>query len=276
MIKRLLILLMLVFIDGFATSAHAECAILDVSVKWKYCIDYSANNDDIIYFFHGTGSNEKRWADSDFKKTFDETFRSKGSSLPTVVSVSLGPAWALIEKNYDSFWAELVPSINLKLGATPKRIFLIGESMGGYNAIQLYARFPRFFSGVLLLSPAIWKISPWSSLSEIIEYKNSTGADYSALVMMLAVTRYGFTKENWVSNDPMTLAKKHFSYAFPPMYISCGMTDRFGLCPAINEFADFALSTGIEVTTEVLPGGHTDYDLARAAQVLESWMKTVK
>jgi pimeloyl-ACP methyl ester carboxylesterase len=52
---------------------------------------------------------------------------------------------------------ELIPLCQHKgLGVTPKKIGLMGISMGGYGAIGIAERFPGLASAVAAISPAVW------------------------------------------------------------------------------------------------------------------------
>jgi enterochelin esterase-like enzyme len=56
---------------------------------------------------------------------------------------------------------ELIPRCQrLGLGRTPRRIAVMGTSMGGYGALLLAERYPRLFAAVAAVSPAVWTSYP--------------------------------------------------------------------------------------------------------------------
>jgi len=56
---------------------------------------------------------------------------------------------------------ELIPRCQrLGLGRAPRRIAVMGISMGGYGALLLAEKYPRLFAAVAAISPAIWTSYP--------------------------------------------------------------------------------------------------------------------
>jgi enterochelin esterase-like enzyme len=56
---------------------------------------------------------------------------------------------------------ELIPRCQrLGLGRLPRRIGVMGTSMGGYGALLLAERYPRLFAAVAAISPAVWTSYP--------------------------------------------------------------------------------------------------------------------
>jgi enterochelin esterase-like enzyme len=56
---------------------------------------------------------------------------------------------------------ELIPRCQrLGLGRPPRRIAVMGTSMGGYGALLLAERYPRLFAAVAAVSPAVWTSYP--------------------------------------------------------------------------------------------------------------------
>jgi enterochelin esterase-like enzyme len=56
---------------------------------------------------------------------------------------------------------ELIPRCQrLGLGRPPRRIAVMGISMGGYGALLLAERYPRLFAAVAAVSPAVWTSYP--------------------------------------------------------------------------------------------------------------------
>jgi len=56
---------------------------------------------------------------------------------------------------------ELIPRCQrLGLGRPPRRIAVMGTSMGGFGALLLAERYPRLFAAVAAVSPAVWTSYP--------------------------------------------------------------------------------------------------------------------
>jgi pimeloyl-ACP methyl ester carboxylesterase len=56
---------------------------------------------------------------------------------------------------------ELIPRCQrLGLGRPPRRIAVMGTSMGGFGALMLAERYPRLFAAVAAVSPAVWTSYP--------------------------------------------------------------------------------------------------------------------
>ena len=56
---------------------------------------------------------------------------------------------------------ELIPRCQrLGLGRRPRRIAVMGTSMGGFGALMLAERYPRLFAAVAAVSPAVWTSYP--------------------------------------------------------------------------------------------------------------------
>jgi S-formylglutathione hydrolase FrmB len=56
---------------------------------------------------------------------------------------------------------ELIPRCQrLGLGRPPRRIAVMGTSMGGFGALLLAEKYPRLFAAVAAVSPAVWTSYP--------------------------------------------------------------------------------------------------------------------
>jgi len=56
---------------------------------------------------------------------------------------------------------ELIPRCQrLGLGRPPRRIAVVGTSMGGYGALLLAEKYPRLFAAAAAVSPAVWTSYP--------------------------------------------------------------------------------------------------------------------
>jgi enterochelin esterase-like enzyme len=92
--------------------------------------------------------------------------RSGGRSLTPIAMVTVDGG--------DGYWnphpgddpmamviGELIPRCQrLGLGRPPRRIAVMGTSMGGFGALMLAERYPRLFAAVAAVSPAVWTSYP--------------------------------------------------------------------------------------------------------------------
>lgn len=105
----------------------------------------------VLVLVHGLGAHSQRW---DFLSDY---FKNKDFSIYSLdlkgFGKSEGPRGHIDSfKTYYKDIAEL--AIKAKKENPGKKIFLIGESMGGLISFNLGADNPHLFSGIILLSPA--------------------------------------------------------------------------------------------------------------------------
>lgn len=134
----------------------------------------NANN--LVYFFHGIMGYENIWIHNKTYLQIQSEWQALPKGRPAVVSISYGRVALLTPKNSHKYSGALDPwnldrienfeKKHLKL-YTQKR-FLMGTSMGGHNALNLYIKMFPNFSKIGLLCPAQLLNSPYDS-KEIVE-----------------------------------------------------------------------------------------------------------
>jgi enterochelin esterase-like enzyme len=113
---------------------------------------------------------------------------------------------------------ELIPMCqSLGLGRSPQRIGTMGISMGGYGALLMGETYPRLFSAVAAISPAIWTT-----------YAQARSANDGAYA----------TARDFARNDVVTHAS---ALAGMPVRVASGIDDPF--------------HPGVEALAEALPPG---------------------
>jgi predicted esterase len=113
---------------------------------------------------------------------------------------------------------ELIPRCQeVGLGQQPERLATMGISMGGYGAILLAEKYPRMFSAVAAISPAIWT-----------SYDQARGANSGAYA----------SAEDFAADDAVTHAS---ALAGVPIRVSSGIDDPF--------------NPGVEALKTALPSG---------------------
>ncbi|WP_369062053.1 alpha/beta hydrolase-fold protein [Caulobacter sp. 73W] len=135
----------------------------------RYCIyrDEKGTNGDVLYHLHGRNLDEQIWNDETYLTgMLQGQWQARGSTPPTVVTLSYGPTWLLTPKGersdsglLDDLKARL-PEIESKTGA-PRRRMLLGESMGGLNVLIAGLSDPKSFKKVAALCPGVYVDSPF-------------------------------------------------------------------------------------------------------------------
>jgi monoterpene epsilon-lactone hydrolase len=140
----------------------------------------------------------------------------------------------------------------LEQGIRPERIVSAGHSVGGNLAVSLAL---RLRDQGLPMPAAIVSISAWYDL----ELKNPTLVSNAEKDKILSMPLVEFFRESWIGgtdagpDDPRVNLLHADLAGLPPLYVSYG-TDEL-LVGEINEFADRARATGVDVTLREVPGG---------------------
>lgn len=275
--KQLFILLF-ALVTGYghdATSAQNPDAVQKLSfdhscgasaaggVAYRYCIDRplsGADDSNVLLFLHGLNANEETW--SSFGAQIPE-FGQAAAHLPTVISVSFGPAWVLAQDThgrapgyYDVFVMSVLPAVEAKLNARVQHRILMGQSMGGFNALQLLARAPQLFEKVALMCPAFSELNPFSNNQQIANYLKAHPEVDPALVQRirsLALSVFANQKE-YANHDPLFLAET-LGPQSPRLFIAAGDRDPFGFYQSSAAFAKRARTQGASVVWQPIAGG---------------------
>jgi S-formylglutathione hydrolase FrmB len=191
-----------------------------------------------------------------------------GNSAPVVISITYGSAWLLAEQNesgysglYENFVKVALPTIEKTRNIHPEHRMLMGLSMGGFNAAQVYLKNPELFTKVALACPAITTVGPYSGADEIAAYTARTHAlsNYVNNALYLSSNYYP-SQEAWDRADSIALANTQITSDSPPLYISGGMQDEYGFFEGAAEFASIAASKGVSATWVPLRGRHCTFD----------------
>ncbi len=154
----------------------------DTIENLNYTVYEPVNNEPagLLIFFHGAGGSADSW--QSFGRNIENYWKKEGMAPPLVVSISRGPVWfltgetSLISQDLINVVREeiLLPlETQYKL---PEKRTLIGLSMGGFNALSFYVSDPDYFNRILLISPALITVSPFSSSKEVDDYAARTQA----------------------------------------------------------------------------------------------------
>lgn len=267
--------------DGVALAGDAlsECRTVRGPRSWRWCVTRTLGSadTDVVYYLHGHGGNAGRWMlGSGIQQGVRDAWRSRAVAPPVVVSVSFGGFWLLVEKNaspqsglLEFFVDEALPAIERSLPAPPRRRLLFGESMGGFNAIQLVLKRPALFARAAIACPAVTAVSPYADARAVRDYLRRTGANPARALMALALSRQlFFDQAAWDAASPLALGGSLLGPQTPPLFISIGDRDSYGFQEGARLFAELARSRGAKVAWAPVPGDHCSADASGIAAFL--------
>lgn len=249
-------------------------------LPWSFCFFETpeSTNKDVIYFFHGLTEDENVWGENDnFASMLRQTWSEQKKDAPLVVSVSFGPLWLLIKKNelpdsglLDLFLGQIFPMIDKQVeqkGHTGKKI-LLGKSMGGLNAFQMYFYGPQVFSKVALVCPAISELSPFATEDEANEFIERVKADPEKVYQAMTLGRYFIPSEEiWQKVSPLHLVQKMTVNPELKFYVTSSLQDDYGFYGGTESFAK-AAKENHNIAWRPLVGNHCAMDIYSLAKFL--------
>jgi hypothetical protein len=256
-----------------------KCFKENTAVPWSYCINRVASEKDsntLVYHFHGRRGNETWWNDSTYYSgELYRDWQKSGSFLPVVVSISFGPLWLLKEGELlDTFVDVVMPKIESSLNMTIDQRFVVGESMGGVNALQVWLKTGSLFDKAAALCPPIPTISPMASTSQMVEFINQTETSWLRGFMMLTIGRHFYKdEENWQQNNPLSLVENTELSQLGDLYLTCGKRDDWGCMSGSKKLVKSIKEKGGNVEWVPREGGHCDIDHNTLAQFLSRSVK---
>ena len=205
----------------------------------------------IIFFLHGAGRSVKQWIDKNGLGTeYFETLEKFPAlhGLP-IVAISFGMSFLIVndvpypfEADLENiFINEIVPYFTDKLNRSGP-VYLIGHSMGGFNAISLSLRHPEKFPMVLAVSPFLLPVSPFAAdLSKTIKELEDKKIWAGALKGMLT---YLFKNDiNWQKYNPFNLVLNNPNSRYPILFFTLAENDMAGFHQSIENFRELILKT---------------------------------
>ncbi len=257
------------------TPAHQQCA---QEGRLHYCVyrAVAGVNGDIVYHLHGRNLEAEIWNDpSYFTAMVQGYWKSAGLRPPTVVSLSYGPVWLLAPKG-QAEESGLLDDIGPAIGAiearigTPRRRLLVGESMGGLNALVLGLSQPQHFDKLAALCPNVYVDSPFDPLGQMAKAMQRTGAEPRIIAGIWQLARrYASNADEWRRMAPLSLIEgAALAKAGPSLYLSGGLYDRYGLYEGAERLAQRAAQRGLPTEWHPIYGGHCAIDIASLGRFL--------
>lgn len=259
--------------------------------KGGLCLHPGEENADVLYYLHGKDGDAQIWGLEGFwSQQIRDWWKAKGHPAPTVVSISLGAAWLLGPKNnapagfglLEHFLAKVMPDIEARLGGVKGRRLLLGDSMGGFNAIQLGMKTDLFDKVAALCAPIGNDISPFASDEELAAYvrkssafrsgkHGSEGFDllFGSLKLVQMVAGFFWTDaEEFKASDPLLMARALRSPRSAQWYLAAGFFDHYVTYEGNEAFASALAASGTSVDWRPQWGGHCAVDVPSLADFL--------
>lgn len=219
-------------------------------------------NNSIIFYFHGLYRNQLEWVEKNgFGKNYlDELKKNTLFKSFPVVSISLGRSFLFLKylpAPYDAdieslFINKIVPYFKKKLDCNGK-VYLIGHSMGGFNALTLSLRNPELFPVAAVISPYVAPISPFN------EKFNEKGVELKMSKLQVKILKDTLTgaflsEDEWYKYNPFKLAETNKK--FPFIIMSAATNDLPGFEVSIKDFDKLLKDKGIDHYFCNIPGDH--------------------
>jgi len=213
---------------------------------WKYCIHKTigSKNPNVVVYFHGIFENEQAWQKKSYAREIHQIWEQQKKDAPTIIVVSFGRIWFLLEKGwglmsglYERFIHEVHPILLSQVQNPRGKIILHGESMGGFNAIQILMKAPQLFSKVSLACPIIPTVNNFSSLRNIQSYVERTHAQKWRIYGSIILSPLFFpSPASWERASPLSLVANHVNALTPQTFISWSNQDEYGVFEGAKEF----------------------------------------
>lgn len=244
-------------------------------VPWSFCIHQvpGSTNRDVVYHFHGRNGAATWWNDETYYSREVMDFWAEARvAPPTVVGVSFGALWILTdtpEGLLPVFTNDVIPKVEAQLGKPIARRMLVGESMGGLNALVIGLKTTGTFSRIAALCPPLPTLSPNASISDKVAYVRRTSTTWRrAALMQWLSDRFYPTEADWLSNHPFPLSQQPNALLGTEFYLSCGARDEWGCQEGAEAVVTNLERHGNKVEWHLQPGGHCDIDSRSLAQFL--------
>lgn len=281
------------------------CQCLDQGFKVTYCVDAATStNKDILYYFHGSGGEATNWRDPFFyTEQIRQVWKEKGVDQPTVVAVSFDFSpliedpkikqqfknkWILTDQDPNNKLSGLLPYLMTSLipkiesGATFARRIVVGESMGGFNSLQVALKTNLFNKAAVICAPLAETLNPFSTWEQVEAYaKNTIAWNYYSYTadgpkvirervegMQFLSQVFASSIESWSSADPFQLLKAADVKNLPQFYITAGAYDPYLAYEGSAQFSNLLKAKGGSVEWRPQWGGHCAIDILSLAEFL--------
>jgi Putative esterase len=256
----------------------------------EYCI-YPGETNDVLYYLHGLDLSAEAWMeDSYYTGILRDYWKQKGKRMPTVIALSFGQKWLLSHKNpaplgqlglLDFVVNQWIPEVEKEIGGVKGHRLLLGESMGGFNSLQL-AMHSNYFKRVAALCAPMGNgtITPFDSDDAMAAYIRSTIAwkyygkdgesilfETAARMKQIAALFYA-DKPTFLDADPVTVAQTRGAPLPRDIYLSAGAYDNFLTYEGNLALTKQLEARGVNVDWHPQWGGHCVVDVPSVGDFL--------
>ncbi len=230
-----------------------DSILIDDTLEMRYLIVDGKDKDGLIFYFHGIFRTEYEWVEENgFGSRYYSVLDSNNcyKDYP-VVSISFGDAYLMINDAPDPFNADIesvfkekvVEYFRQRLNITTDKLYLIGHSMGGFNALMLSMRDPEMFPVSAVISPYTAPVSPWSDEFDIIGKRYNLGL-VNVFLLRQMLTGAFKNVEKWNQYNPFVLATNNDK--LPYLIISVANDDLPGFNWAVSSFSEHLREQSID------------------------------
>lgn len=232
-----------------------------------YCF-FKANqgtNKNIIYYLHGKNADSRYWnKENALGYQIQKKWWIKKQIPPLVVSVSLGKSWLISPLSHlqasgllEIFKNKIMPRVERLQGRPQKRIVL-GNSMGGLNALILGLSLGDTFDKIIALCPGVFKQPLYSSDLDTRPIADEINADQKFIDYFIELTKkYVSNDLEWKKISPLHLIDS-FQAPKTSFYLWSGKNDRHGGFKGSELLAQKISKKANPLTWMASEGGHCD------------------
>ena len=202
----------------------------------------------ILYLLHGHGGNHHDW--------FDEEEGNIRIILDSLIINNLIPPVRAVSFNAQNSWyvnhnipfekiyfEELIPYFETKYLIDTSNRIIVGNSMGGYGALNYSLKHPTLFNNSILLAPAAYNPVPpeLSSSRKINIYKKDNV----------------FNDSIWQANLYRNIELNAEKYDYPTFYTSTGDDDPYEIFDVVVDLKTYFEKHDLKYEITVINGQHT-------------------
>lgn len=222
----------------------------------------------VLYYFHGYGMGTEEARAMEIP-VLTEMLTSTGLMKPfIVVAPDLGTGFGLDspqakgEKQESFIVEDLIPQIEKKFPADPDARIAMGNSMGGYIALNLSAKHPGTFQSVVARQPMLFEKPKWMSPSEV-------ESDVKQMRKWRNVARKGMrqlsellpSETSFHQNNPIETLAALPAEKQPRLFVDVGDRDDFKFYEGVSALQKSLKSGQSKAVFHVRPGDDHDWQI---------------
>lgn len=180
--------------------------------EFRYCLYPGAgkNSNKLIYFFHGILGMENIWIHNQTYLKIQTEWRNNPQGRPTVVNITYGRVYLLTPLNerklsgiLDKWTKDFITQFETsELKIQPAHRYVLGSSMGGHNALNLYIKMFPFISKLGLLCPAQLLNSPYASKEEVQNVLPEVDSIWPMYIGAMGLMSLYYDETSWAQASP--------------------------------------------------------------------------